>query len=68
VRTRTRSRKSSGSAYENEEARLIVELDGTTHEGKEQHDLTRQEKLEALGYTVPRFRNHEVYENLEGFL
>jgi hypothetical protein len=50
------------------ESRVIVELDGTTHEGREAQDLRRQKELEELGFTMLRFRNHEVYENLEGFL
>ena len=50
------------------ESRLIVELDGTSHEGREEQDLRRQKEFEELGFTVLRFRNHEVYENLEGFL
>jgi len=48
--------------------RLIVELDGSSHEGRERYDLIRERDLEKRGFTVLRFRNHEVYENLEGFL
>lgn len=49
-------------------AKLIVELDGSSHEGRERQDLNRQTELEKLGFTVLRFRNQEVYENEEGFL
>jgi very-short-patch-repair endonuclease len=49
-------------------AHLIVELDGTSHDGKEHDDVIRQKRLEERGYVVLRFRNQDVYENLEGFL
>jgi very-short-patch-repair endonuclease len=50
------------------EAHLIVELDGTSHDGKEHYDVIRQNRLQERGYVVLRFRNQDVYENLEGFL
>lgn len=46
-------------------AKLIVELDGETHVGREVPDATRQARLEELGYRVVRFLNSDVYDDLE---
>ena len=46
-------------------AKLIVELDGETHVGREEHDASRQARLEELGYRVVRFLNSDVYDDLE---
>ncbi len=48
------------------ECRLVIELDGAIHEQKDQkeHDEMRQRHLEAYGYTVLRFSNEEVRNNL----
>jgi very-short-patch-repair endonuclease len=48
--------------------RLIVELDGAQHGFDEglQRDATRTAYLEAAGYRVIRFWNHEIRENLDG--
>ena len=40
--------------------KLIVELDGAAHDGREDHDQRRTEALEQLGYVVLRFRNERV--------
>jgi very-short-patch-repair endonuclease len=52
------------------ECKLIVELDGDSHfePGSELKDAKRTENLEAQGYTVNRFTNVDVFENLEGVL
>jgi very-short-patch-repair endonuclease len=42
------------------DAKLVVELDGPTHEDRELHDLVRTEVLERLGYRVLRFDNTVV--------
>ncbi len=49
-------------------ARLVVELDGESHVGKEPHDAVRQAYLESQGLRVLRFWNHEVYEDKEAVL
>jgi very-short-patch-repair endonuclease len=49
-------------------ATLIVELDGDSHVGREPEDASRQARLEALGYGVLRFWNHEIYEDLDTVL
>ncbi|WP_454714735.1 endonuclease domain-containing protein [Caulobacter segnis] len=43
-----------------EAAKLIVELDGAAHEGREDYDARRTETLELFGYTVLRFRNERI--------
>lgn len=46
--------------------RLVIEIDGETHVGRETEDTLRTETLEARGYRVLRFTNSEVMTNLEG--
>jgi very-short-patch-repair endonuclease len=43
-----------------EAAKLIVELDGPTHDGREDYDARRTETLELFGYVVLRFPNERV--------
>jgi very-short-patch-repair endonuclease len=47
---------------------LVVELDGETHVGKEARDQARQAQIEAEGMEVLRFRNPQVYEDLDTVL
>lgn len=51
-----------------QEAKLIVELDGATHstEAELAYDQKRSAALEDAGYAILRFRNSEIYENLDG--
>ena len=39
---------------------LIIELDGSSHEGREKYDLDRDEKLLSRGFAVFRFKNEEL--------
>ena len=48
------------------DARIIVELDGVSHQGQESKDQARTERLEEIGYRVIRFPNQEVLENTNG--
>ena len=43
-----------------EAGKLIVELDGAAHEGREDHDERRTQTLELFGYMVLRFPNERV--------
>jgi len=43
-----------------EAAKVIVELDGPAHDGREDYDARRTETLELFGYIVVRFRNERV--------
>jgi very-short-patch-repair endonuclease len=48
--------------------KLIVELDGIQHENQQRYDEARTRHLEALGYTVLRFWNADVFAHLEDVL
>ncbi len=45
--------------------KLVIEIDGDSHLGKEACDRKRQKKLEALGLTFLRFEELEVRYNLD---
>ena len=49
---------------------LIIELDGDYHNDPEQHDkdLRRDEELENMGFTLLRYENRYVFEELEHVL
>ncbi len=53
-----------------ETLRLVIELDGGVHDDEAQalKDYWRQQEIEALGWTVLRFRNEEVTGDLAGVL
>ena len=48
------------------EARLAIELDGGQHSPED--DAPRTQTIEAYGYRILRFWNHDVLENTEGVL
>jgi very-short-patch-repair endonuclease len=48
--------------------KLVVEVDGDTHAGRERYDAARTAELEKRGYGVMRFTNSEVTANLDGVL
>ncbi len=48
--------------------KLVIELDGDTHAGREGYDAARSGFLESKGYSVLRFGNNEVMENMDGVL
>lgn len=41
--------------------RLIIEVDGSSHEGKEEYDAYRQKVLEDKGLRFLRFQNYQVF-------
>ena len=47
------------------QARLVVELDGTSHDTRLVYDKVRDGALRQAGFTVLRFRNEDVVESLE---
>ncbi len=49
-------------------AQLVIELDGGQHADHETHDETRSRFIETQGFTVIRFWNNEVLENMDGVL
>lgn len=50
------------------EAKLIVELDGSSHDNSTEYDATRDAYCRRRGITVLRFQNADVIGNLEGVL
>jgi very-short-patch-repair endonuclease len=48
--------------------KLVIEIDGDSHIGKEEADKERQSKIEKLGITFLRFDDIEVKKNIEGIL
>lgn len=46
--------------------RLVIELDGGQHAERAEEDQTRTDFLHSQGFTVLRFWNNDVLENLEG--
>jgi very-short-patch-repair endonuclease len=48
--------------------KVVVEVDGGQHSEKAEYDRLRDAHLRKRGYTVLRFWNNEVMENLEGVL
>jgi very-short-patch-repair endonuclease len=49
-------------------ARLVIELDGESHIGREDYDYRREQFLKRQGLTVLRFWNSEVFQDLAGVL
>ena len=47
------------------EANLVVELDGESHEGREEYDDRRTKYLESCGFQVFRVMNDDVLEDVE---
>ena len=54
--------------FYNKKLRLIIEIDGSSHDDKQGYDQERQNRLEALGCTVIRFYDHDVMKHLDGVL
>jgi very-short-patch-repair endonuclease len=50
------------------ERRLIIEIDGGQHAEQAEYDQHRDAWLRSQGYTVLRFWNHEVMQQLENVL
>jgi very-short-patch-repair endonuclease len=48
--------------------RLCIELDGECHDTRPTEDFERQRSLEGLGWTVLRFANQDVLDNVETVL
>ncbi|MEX2160386.1 MAG: DUF559 domain-containing protein [Anaerolineales bacterium] len=46
-------------------ANLIVEIDGEIHKSQKEHDRARNEVLAGLGFRVIRFRNQQVFREIE---
>jgi len=47
---------------------LAIEIDGFSHDHKQEYDQHRQLRLESLGIRFLRFTDHEVKTNMDGVL
>ncbi len=47
------------------ELSLIIEIDGISHLNKGEYDYKRQSKLKKLGFTIIRFKEGDVLNNLD---
>jgi very-short-patch-repair endonuclease len=50
------------------ELRLVIEVDGITHDNKLEKDNHRDDKLRQAGFYVYRFTDEEVLTNIEGVM
>ena len=48
--------------------RLVIEIDGVTHNDKQSYDKRRENRLKELGFTVLRFDGYYILENITGAL
>ena len=48
------------------EANLVVELDGESHEGRQEYDQHRESFLSNMGLTIIRVTNDQVLDNSDG--
>ena len=48
--------------------KLVIEIDGDTHDADDECDAIRTRFLEQQGYRVVRYSNLDVMQNLEGVL
>jgi very-short-patch-repair endonuclease len=54
--------------FASRKAKLVIELDGGQHDWQQASNAARTRQIEAAGYRVLRFWNHDVLGNLEGVL
>ena len=47
------------------EIKLIIEIDGSSHLNKGEYDFYREQKLQRIGYTIIRFSEGEVINNID---
>ncbi len=48
--------------------KLVIEIDGESHDGRFQYDMERQRTLESAGLTVIRFNDKDVKKDIENVL
>lgn len=48
--------------------KLVIEIDGVTHNDKQGYDTRRENRLKELGFTVIRFDGYTILENVTGAL
>ncbi len=45
---------------------LVIEVDGASHDVRQEYDARRDDFMTSLGYRILRFTNDDVLENLDG--
>ena len=45
---------------------LVIEIDGHSHDSRQEYDARRDAFIRSLGYRILRFMNEDVLKNLEG--
>ncbi len=48
--------------------KLIIELDGSQHLEQEEYDTERTKFLQSMGYTVIRFWNHQIMNEMDNVI
>lgn len=48
--------------------RIVIELDGNSHDNTQDYDTRRDLYMKRLGYKILRIHNDEIKKNLEGVL
>src|SRR3972149_136223 len=48
--------------------KLVIEVDGSQHLEQQEYDAERTDFLQAQGYTVLRFTNADVMNNMQGVM
>jgi very-short-patch-repair endonuclease len=51
-----------------QEIGLVIEIDGNSHFNKGEYDAYRQRKIEELGYTIVRFSEGEVLQDVDAII
>jgi len=46
--------------------KLVIEVDGASHDGRFEYDMERQQMLESTGLTVLRFNDIDVKRDIDG--
>ena len=54
--------------YFNANLGLVIEIDGSSHDDKQEYDEFRQTFLEGLGLIVVRYQDREVKNNMDGVI
>ncbi|MFP4019804.1 MAG: endonuclease domain-containing protein [Bacteroidales bacterium] len=47
-------------------AKLVIELDGEIHNHQKEYDIGREAEMEKYDIRIIRFKNHEVFEDIDG--
>jgi very-short-patch-repair endonuclease len=48
--------------------KLVIELDGSQHLEQEEYDNERSKFLQSMGYTVIRFWNHQIMNEMDNVI